>query len=55
MRIVWDKNKVIYLYRYGFNFYENDKYDVMICDEFRILEGEFIVLGCLVIWGIYIW
>lgn len=59
MRIAWDKNKAIYPYRYGSNPYENDKYDVMICDEPRILEGELIAPGCLVTRGtykiVYIW
>ncbi|XP_052698297.1 uncharacterized protein LOC128176193 [Crassostrea angulata] len=51
LRIAWDKNKAIYPYRYGSNPYENDKYDVMICDEPRILEGELIAPGCLVTRG----
>lgn len=54
LRIAWDKNKAIYPYRYGSNPYENDKYDVMICDEPRILEGELIDPGCLVTRGTYI-
>lgn len=54
LRIAWDKNKAIYPYRYGSNPDENDKYDVMICDEPRILKGELIAPGCLVTRGTYI-
>lgn len=53
LRIAWDKNKVIYPYRYGSNRNENDKYDVKVCDEPRILEDELIAPGCLVTRGTY--
>lgn len=30
---------IVYYYRYGFNYNENDKYDVKVCNELRLLEN----------------
>ncbi|XP_056021589.1 uncharacterized protein LOC125652124 isoform X9 [Ostrea edulis] len=47
LNVEWDtglKNR----YRYGSTLPEKDKYDITVCDEPRILQDEFIAVGCLV-------
>lgn len=38
--IEWDRNVGnLYYYRYGFNSRVKDKFDIMVCDELRILDN----------------
>lgn len=38
--IEWDRNLGnLYYYRYGFNSRVKDKFDIMVCDELRILDN----------------
>lgn len=43
----WDTS-LTFDYRYGSSSFEKDKYDVIVCDEPRLLENELIAVGCLV-------
>lgn len=53
LHIEWDRNSGnSYHYRYGSNSRAKDKFDIMVCDEPRILDNQFIALGCLVTRGI---
>lgn len=53
LHIEWDRNAGnSYHYRYGSNSRAKDKFDIMVCDEPRILDNQFIALGCLVTRGI---
>lgn len=49
--VEWDTGSV-FDYRYGSSIFEKDKYDVIVCDEPRMLENELIAVGCLVKRGI---
>ncbi|XP_056021581.1 uncharacterized protein LOC125652124 isoform X3 [Ostrea edulis] len=45
--VKWDTS-LTFDYRYGSSSFEKDKYDVIVCDEPRLLENELIAVGCLV-------
>ncbi|XP_056021571.1 uncharacterized protein LOC125652126 isoform X2 [Ostrea edulis] len=47
LMVEWDTGSV-FDYRYGSSIFEKDKYDVIVCDEPRMLENELIAVGCLV-------
>uniref|UniRef100_A0A8W8I4E4 MIB/HERC2 domain-containing protein n=1 Tax=Magallana gigas TaxID=29159 RepID=A0A8W8I4E4_MAGGI len=52
LKVEWDMDSTtIYHYRYGSNHTENDKYDVKVCNEPRLLENQLIETGCLVTRG----
>lgn len=58
LKVEWDMNSTtVYHYRYGSNHNENDKYDVKVCNEPRLLENQLIETRCLVtrgmIWTLY--
>lgn len=52
LHIEWDRNPGnSFHYRYGSNSKAKDIYDIMVCDEPRILDNQLISLGCLVTRG----